>query len=72
MEQQNEIKDKANMPLQTYLRVCAFLVPLFLGGMLSDNFKDDEYKRRIKESWLWTFYGVSFYIGLAMLLTSIF
>lgn len=52
MEQQNEIKDKANMPLQTYWRVWAFLVPLFLGGMLTDNFKDDEYKRRIKESWL--------------------
>ena len=57
---------KANTPLEIHWKVLAFLFPGFVQLILASSFKAEGYERKANEVARWTFYGLGFYIAIAI------
>ena len=60
---------RASSPLEPTWRALSFIFPCAIPLIFSGILKSEGYDKKAKELFLWTFYGIGFYIGLIMLLT---
>lgn len=58
---------KASEPLDTALKIAAFLLPMILMFILSGYFKMNGYDKKANELARWTFYGFGLYIIIMIL-----
>jgi len=61
------IDNKANLPLQTFWKIMAFMLPLIPLIINPYAFSPKEYKRRYEETWMWVIIGVFFWGLMALI-----
>lgn len=59
---------KANMSLQTYWKVLAFLFPGIMNLFFALIFTAEGYEKRTRDMWRWTIYGILFYLLMLMII----
>lgn len=57
---------KAAIPLDIHWKILAFLFPGIFQLIIAGSFKANGYERKANEVGKWTFYGLFFYIALAI------
>jgi hypothetical protein len=60
---------KANLPIDIPLRGLSFLFPGFIPILIAGMLKAQGYDRKFQDARRWTFYGIFFYVTLAILLS---
>lgn len=66
VEENTEKAYKAAIPLEMPWKILAFLLPGVLQLVIAGSLKANGYDRKANEVGTWTFYGIFFYIALAI------
>ena len=76
VQKHEDIKTKANEPLEISSKILVFLLPGIPSLIFSLIYKGEGHDRKFRETWRWTFYGIGFYIllviGLSVVMGSIY
>jgi hypothetical protein len=64
--EQKQSTEKAAMPLEGGYKILSFIFPGVIPLMLSTALRTNGYERKASELLRWTFYGIAFYITIAV------
>ena len=60
---------RKNEPLGFGLKILTFLIPGLINIFIARTLKAEGYDRKWRDAWRWTFFGVSFYMAIAILIS---